>query len=213
MSLAHRVKAMHHPDLAHIIEHQRRLRAMLSAEHPAVAEVADYLDSLDHSSRLAATRSLGRKHQARLYDAVDGFRPVTIDDIVPSECGVRTPVHHYGKNTLPAFTIFQKRFLRPETGADELWGYNHQTMSPITGPGYFIAYNASDRPEVDIDYTAVPPERPFGWPKVQLNTAGLSNMVYAHMIDKLRGVTEHVSIGRAWKKGRVQPAWFVLVRE
>ena len=213
MSLVHRIVALHHPDLAHVIEHQRQLRAMLSVRRPSAPEVSDFLDELDHSSRLAAVRSLGRRHQSRLYDAVEGFRPISIDDIVPLDLGARTPVHHYGKNSLPLFTIFQKRFLRPENNAEELWGYNYQTMSPITGPGYFIAYNATDRPEVDIDYTALPPERPFGWPDVQVNNKGFSSMVYAHMIDKLRGVSEHVTIGRAWKKGKVQPAWFVLVRE
>ncbi len=208
-----RLRCALNPDLAHIIELQAELRHMLAVDSPPVVEVADFLDSLDHRSRLAVLRSLGPAHQRRLFDAVDGFRPVTIDDVVPPSVGARETVRHHGKNTLPLMTTFEKRFMRPSEDADVLWGYNHQFAAPVTGPGYFVARNAEGRPEVDIDYTVVPPEQPSGWPRLQENTEGLGNFVYAHMVDRLRGVTAEVSIGRAFKRGRVMDAWFLLCRE
>ncbi|MBW1808366.1 MAG: hypothetical protein JRJ87_09245, partial [Deltaproteobacteria bacterium] len=80
-------------------------------------------------------------------------------------------------------------------------------------PGYFVAYNDPDRGEVLVDYNQQPAERPTGWPKLADNTQGLSRLVYGFMIDRLRGVTSQVSIGRAWKKGKIQKAWFALCRE
>jgi hypothetical protein len=213
MPLVNQLRSIANPDLAHIIEIQDTLQGMLDREFPSPDKIAEFLNGLDHRARLAACRSLKPKHLKRLYEAVQGFHPITIDDVVPPDKGARNPVRHYGKNSLPAFTIFEKRFLRPDKGAKELWGYNHQALAPVTGPGYFVAYDAPDRGEVDIDYTRTPHERPEGWPEVLPNEQGLSNLVYAHMIDKLRGVTDQVTIGRAWKKGKVQPAWFILCRE
>ena len=105
-----------------------------------------------------------------------------------------------------------------EAGADarkpgELWGFNHQTLSFVTGPGYFIARPAPTRPEILIDYTAVPPAAPDGWPGVRRNESGLSQFVYGYMIDTLRRVSEHVTIGSAARKGRDLGSWFVLVRQ
>jgi hypothetical protein len=212
MSIVTTLRSALVPDVAHIFAYQCELKSLLQgAISPRV--VADYLDGLDHNTRLAAIRSLSPKHLKNLFDAVSGFRNTTIDDVVPPEVGVRVTVRHYGKNSLPAFTIFEKRFLRPSEGTSELWGFNFQTLAPVTGPGYFVARNAPDRGEVDIDYTAVPSEAPAGWPTVQPNERGISTLVYAHMVDRLRGVTSQVSIGRAWKKGKIQPAWFILCRE
>jgi len=212
MLLKNRIKSLASPDLAHLIGLQDTFQSLIVRDAPA-QDLAGLLNGLDHRSRLACTRSLGPGHLKKLYEQVDGFRKVTIADVVPPTVGVRNPVRHYGKNSLPAFTIFEKRFLSPEKGATELWGYNHQALAPVTGNGYFVAYDAKDRPEVDIDYNRVPPERPAGWPELKPNDRGLSTLVYAYMVDKLRGITEHVSIGRAWKKGKIQPAWFILCRE
>ena len=128
-----------------------------------------------------------------------------------------TTVRHTGRNTLPAFTHFEKRFCRPR-GEDRekpgaLYGFNFQALGPLTGPGYFTARAAPGRPEVLIDYTRVPPERPDGWPALRSNEAGLSRFVYGFMVDTLRGVSEHVTIGSAARKGRDIGSWFVLCRE
>ena len=213
MTLVNRIRSLTNPELAHIIAVTDRFQTLLSEPSIDMSAVAGFLDDLEHPVRLAAVRSLGPKDLKRLYDAAGGFRRVTIDDVVPKAKGAGEQVRHYGKNSLPAFTIFEKRFIRPQKDAKELWGYNFQTMAPVTGPGYFIARDAQDRGEVDIDYNHVPPESPPGWPKVSENTRGLSRLVYAYMIDRLRGITQEVSIGRAWKKDKIQNAWFILCRE
>jgi hypothetical protein len=179
--------------------------------------IRDLLDGLSHAERVEAARALGRPEQRRLYAAVDGFLPLRLVDLVPASLGDRAPVRHYGRNTLPAFTRFEKRFRRPP-GADpaspgSLWGYNHQALSWLTGPGYFVAVEAPGRPEVWIDYNRVPEAHPDGWPAIRRNERGLSRFVYGFMIDTLRRVSEHVTIGSAARRGREIGSWFVLVRE
>ena len=213
MTLVNKIRSLTNPELAHIIHITDRFQDLLSRPSVNMPAVAGFLDDLDHPVRLAAVRSLKQKHLKHLFNAADCFRPVCIDYVVPKARGARNPVRHYGKNSLPAFSIFEKRFLRPQKNARELWGYNFQSMSPLTGPGYFIAHDNQDRGEVDIDYNEVPPESPTGWPPVVENTKGLGRLVYAYMIDRLRGVTQEVSIGRAWKQGKIQNAWFILCRE
>jgi hypothetical protein len=193
------------------------LRARIAHDPIQPREIAGFLDGLASAQRIEAVRSLGRPEQRRLYAAVDGFLPLHLSDLVAPACADLETVRHFGRNTLPAFTLFEKRFCRPR-GADarkpgELWGFNHQTLSFVTGPGYFIAREDPSRPEILIDYTAVPPAHPEGWPEVRRNENGLSQFVYGHMIDTLRRVSEHVTIGSAARKGRELGSWFVLARQ
>jgi hypothetical protein len=176
-----------------------------------------YLDELGHRARVTAVRSLGSGELRSLYTCVDGFKPVTLEDLVPSTVGDFATVRHYGKNSLPAFTHFEKRFCRPKSadraGAKELYGFNFQTLAPITGPGYFIARESDDRPEVLIDYRGLPVERPQGWPPIRSNERGLSRLVYGFLLDTLRGVSDHVTIGSAARNGKDLGSWFALCRE
>jgi hypothetical protein len=179
--------------------------------------ISDLLDGSTHDERVAALRSLGRSAQRRLYEAVDGFRPLRLEGLVPPSVADFTPVRHHGKNTLPLFTHFEKRFCRPR-GADsvepgQLYGFNFQTMAPVTGPGYFVARENPDRREVSVDYNEVPPEHPDGWPEIRRNERGLSRFVYGFLIDTLRGVSEHVTIGSAARRGKDIGSWFILCRE
>lgn len=174
-----------------------------------------HLDSLSPSSRLAAIRSLDRPMQARLFEAVRGKRAIAIDHFVPKDVGSMREVIHEGRNTLPAFRLFQKRFCRPDVeGADELWGYNEQTFRAFTGPGYFVCKNWDDDgiEGVVIDYHEVPPRRPNGWPEIVANAERLGRFVYHRTRDVMRGVSAHVSIGRARRSGKWMDAWFVLCR-
>jgi hypothetical protein len=59
----------------------------------------------------------------------------------------------------------------------------------------------------------LPKEKPDAWPPIIDNTAKLGRFVYFGMVDVMRGVSSHVSIGRAKKKVVWMDAWFVLVRE
>ncbi len=193
------------------------LQGLLADSAPQAARIADLLDGLDHEERVLAVRSLGRSQQRRLYAAVDGFRPVHLADLVPPGVEDFTTVRHFGRNTLPAFTLFEKRFCRPQQADHEkpaeLFGFNFQTLAPLTGPGYFVAHEDPGRPEVWIDYRRVPAEHPEGWPEIRPNERGLSRFVYGFMVDTLRRVSEHVTIGSAARKGRDIGSWFVLCRE
>jgi hypothetical protein len=121
---------------------------------------------------------------------------------VPPACADLVTVRHFGRNTLPAFTLFEKRFCRPR-GVDarkpaELWGFNHQTMSFVTGPGYFIARQDPTRPEILIDYTAI---RPAPEGRVRSRRNENASQFVRHMIDTLRRVFAHVTIGPRRARG------------
>jgi len=171
------------------------------------------LDELGHLGRVDTIRGWDKKTQAQLYEAARGFQPVTLDDFVPPSVEPMREVIHHGKNTLPGFSYFQKRFCKPAGDAQELLGYNHQTMMWATGPGYFVVHPSETEGEVDIDYLRVPASKPQGWPEVKDNEHGLARLVYGRMVDVMRGVSQHVSIGRARKNGKFIDAWFVLCRE
>ncbi len=194
--------------------------ALLREGEIEMDRVAAYLDGLRHTERVVAIRSTGRKDQARLYAAAQGFAPVRLADLVLPGTGDAKTVRHFGKNTLPAFTHFEKRFCRPAgqpgDAPEELWGFNFQSLQPLTGPGYFIARSSPEPtsvPEVWVDYHRVPPEAPAGWPTVRSNDRGVGRLVYGSMIDTLRRVSEHVTIGSAAKGGKDMGSWFLLCRE
>src|ERR1019366_2758957 len=96
-----------------------------------------------------------------LWEATKGFHPVSLDDFVPPSVAPGAEVIHHGKNSLPTFTHFQKRFSKPRD----------------------------------------PESRRLG------------RFAYYGMIDVMRGISSHVTIGRARKKHGWMDAWFVLVRE
>lgn len=193
------------------------LRARIR-ETPAKPEaIAELLDGLAPEVRVRAIRGIGRADQRRLYRAVEGHARVALSDLVPPGTAELATVRHYGRNTLPLFTRFEKRFCRPP-GRDpeapgELWGYNHQRLAPLTGPGYFVAREDPVHGEVWIDYREVPPEAPPGWPAVRPNHRGPGRLVYGFMVDTLRRVSEHVTIGSAARHGRELGSWFLLCRD
>jgi hypothetical protein len=176
--------------------------------------LAAALDASSHADRLREALSLSAREQALLFEAARGFRVISIDDFVPVSKGELSPVIHHGRNSLPLFTRFQKRFCRAPSAESpgELWGYNEQSMKAFTGPGYFVAYDIGHG-EVNIDYTRLPPRGAPGWPAVLPNSARLSRFIYNGTQDRMRGVSAHVSIGRASRGGRDMDNWFVLVRE
>jgi hypothetical protein len=173
------------------------------------------LDELGHPARLWAVHQWARTVQATLWEAAKGFRPVTLDDYVPSGTEPLVEVIHHGRNTLPAYNHFQKRFAKPadQSARDTLVGFNYQSLSGLTGPGYYVAHPSSEAGEVDIDYTMLPKERPETWPPIVPNSVRLGRLVYDGMVDVMRGISSHVSIGRARKKTHWLDTWFVLVRQ
>ena len=184
-----------------------------AADRVDLPKLSAWLDGLGHEQRVAAARELTAKEQAQLYDAAKGFRKVTLEDFVPPTTPPLAPVRHYGRNSLAMFKIFEKRFCRPQNGnGKELWGYNEQSMAWVTGPGYFVCYEIDDG-QVLIDYLKVPPGKPDTWPAIKPNSAGFSRFVYYRTQDTMRGVSKHVSIGRAARDGKPMDNWFVLCRE
>ena len=188
------------------------LVALVRADPPDRAAIAAFLDGLPHGERVAAITALsGPRLQARLYAATAGAPPVTLADFVPPDAPPLREVVFHGKNSLPAFTLFQKRFCRPSTGRGELWGYNHQALAWLTGHGYFVVHD--DRDGAAIDYREVPPGRPPTWPEVRPNHRGFSRFVYHDMVDYLRRVSADVFIGRAHRGGKPRSNYFLLCRE
>jgi hypothetical protein len=177
--------------------------------------LAKDLDELGHPARLWAIRSWGKETQAKLYEAAKGFHKLTLDDYVPPRTAPLVEVIHHGRNSLPVQNFFQKHFCKPKDPEAKgvLWGFNYQSLLMFSGPGYFVTHQAADEGEVDIDYTMLPKEKPDAWPPIIPNTAGIARFVYAGMIDVMRGISTHVSIGRAKRGGKLADHWFVLVRE
>lgn len=191
----------------------RSLEQWLRPDALDVAALARHFDALSPAARLAAVRTLSGAQQARLYEAAKGARKLTLDDLVPPGTPPLTEVVHEGKNSLLMFTHFAKVFCRPKSDAPELWGYNRSGafVETMVGPGYYVAYEGPGD-EVLIDYTRLPKGKAASWPEILPNEARLSRFVYAGMIDALRGVSQHVSVGRAIRNGKVQDNWFVLCR-
>ena len=173
--------------------------------------IAKHLDSLTAGERLANVLAVRGKNLSKLWEAVSGGEPLRLTDLVPE--GERDTIIFEGRNSLPAFTRFQKRFARV---GDTVVGYNHQVMAAVTGPGYFVVREPTPgeaHPDtLFVDYTTDPPGIPVGWPRFLRNDVGLSRAVYMNMKDFCRRVAEGVLIGKAYKQGVAQGAYFTLTR-
>lgn len=179
-----------------------------------IAMVSAYLDGLDSASRVAQVRALTRPAQAALYEAAKGARKLTLEQLVPAHVPDLGDVVHQGKNSLKAFNQFARVFCRPRRDAKLLWGYNRASTLVIkaVGPGYCSAYEGPGD-EVLVDYTRLPEGKPESWPEIIPNQARLGRFVYANMIDALRAVSSHVTVGRSIRNNQVMDNWFVLCRE
>ena len=188
--------------------------ALFSGSTLDLDAVGAALDAMDDAARPVAVRRLGKAAQRKLWDAAEG-RGTSLSDIVPPSVPPATEVIHAGRNSLPAFRIFEKRFCRVAGDDSVLYGYNEGSTRPVVGPGYFVAHYFEERGEVGVDYFQVPPgdaALPDGWPTVKPNEAGLQRFVYAKMVDYLRKVSSHVTIGRAWRNGKMTSNFFLLCR-
>ncbi|MCH2187693.1 hypothetical protein MK280_17705, partial [Myxococcota bacterium] len=141
------------------------------------------------------------------------------DFFVPENVADETEVIHYGRNSQPAFRYFQKRWARPANRENQLFGYNEARVRPLVGPGYFIAHptdaDGSDvRGGVVVDYFMIPDAAvPSGWPALKPNNKGLQMFIYNKTRDYMRRVSEHVSIGIAYRKEKTVLGYFLLCRE
>jgi len=172
------------------------------------------LDTCGPWARANAVRTLTVPQMKALFEGCEA-EGLTLDAMVPTGDALVEVIHH-GKNSLPVFSHFQKRFCRPDGDdhPDQLWGYNHNGawQMAVTGPGYFVA-TLTDKSEVLIDYAKVPPRKPASWPAIMGPTARAGSLVWAGMTDVLRRVSEHVTIGAAYKHGKPMEQYFALCRE
>lgn len=189
-----------------------KLLALLTQPKLDCALLAQELDATGHAERLQALAHMPRASLARLYDAVSGFRPLHISDMVPEKLPAYTSVVHAGINNLPLARNFSKVLYREANGT--LAGRNVQSLAWLTGHGYFtMTQSEKVAGEITIDYARLPATKPNGWPEIISNARGISFFVYRDLIDTMRGVSAHVTIGRASRHGQDLPNYFMLVRE
>ena len=198
------------------------LKAMIDDAALPITEIGAYLDGLDHAVRKAEVLILSSRQVKELYHRAAAAEPLTLDFFVPEDVAATTEVIHHGRNSLPAFNFFQKRFARSARSGDRLFGYNEQSMRWATGPGFFVALESRpewrDRGAVVIDYHQVPGEGddvPAGWPKIVPNSRGLQFLIYHKTRDFMRKVSSHVSVGAAYKgeSDKEMGAYFALCRD
>ena len=133
------------------------------------------------------------------------LKPASIDELVGAPEAV---VIHEGKNSLPFFCEFQKRFVRRADGSVQ--GYNHNSglVAAFAGPGHYTA-RQHDAHEVWIDYTRLPADAPAAFPALIDNDGGTRRLLFGGMVDRLRKVGETFTIGLAPRHGPPMSAWFM----
>jgi hypothetical protein len=193
------------------------LKELVTRPAPDAAEIAALLDGLALGDRISAIRSLqGGRLQGALWAAAAAHPRVTTEDMVPPDYPALRPVIFHGKNSLPAFTEFQKICFRPEAAsAPEAWGYNETKIRDWIGAGYYVLH---DTPEARLggtafDYTRLPSAKLPAWPEIRPNEAGISRFIYANMLDYMRRVSSDVFIGSAVRGGKEMNSYFVVARE
>lgn len=175
---------------------------------PNMKELSRILSEVGAPGAFFLVSHWGRERMASVFEAASGAQAITLASLVPGECN--TEVICDGKNSLPLFSRFQKRFFRAEDGS--VFGYNHQAMRGLTGPGYFCARQGDVTGEVVFDYTTLPRKALSAWPPIVSNHARLGRFAFEGMLDIVRGLSDRVFIGRAMKHGRFLDTYFVLVR-
>ncbi len=179
--------------------------------------LAEVLDGMGHEGRVHAINQWNFEKQAELFEAAKGHK-LDLDFLVPPSVGNLVEVIHEGHNSLPlpGFTHFQKRFVRLPDGT--VAGYNQQVKLAeiFTGPGYFVCKlgEGDHDGEVGVDYTKLPSDKAPSWPAITGHRFPIGTAAFGGaMVDWLRKVSTHVSIGRAFKYGRWIDAYFALVRK
>lgn len=192
-----------------------KLNELLATKPMDLDAIRGHLDSLSHADRVSQMRTVGLRLQRDLFNAADGYMPLDIEHFVPKSVANKRFVKHYGRNSLPLFSDFEKHFTRPLDDAKEAWGFNEsgEFVKTVIGPGWFITRKGDKDGEIDIDYYRIPGRQIEGAPPLKKNTSGLSRFVYGNMVDVMRKVSEHVTIGNAIKNGKRTDNYFLLTRQ
>lgn len=187
-------------------------RQLVERGAPAV-DLAAHLDALSSDQRVQSVAMVRGPLVGRLYSLVGGAGRLGLGDLVDEAVPAGATVTYQGRNSLPAFSRFQKRLTRTADGM--VFGYNKQPMriaGVATGPGYFVVTEAGEdhSGELLFDYTKPPPFEPAGWPAYRPNEVGLSRVVFMDLNDYVRRVTTGVVVGAAFRRGRDENAYFTL---
>jgi hypothetical protein len=183
-----------------------------------LAELASALDAMTHGQRIESLAALTRAQQRQLYEAAATAPALTLADFVGST--PRTVVPHRGYNTLPLTASgrrFTKWMCRQPGGA--VAGWNDSPWAWLIGPGFFTLRDTtgpeSEHGAIVVDYYRTPSRdgMPDHWPWIRPNWLGLQAFVYGWCHDYMRKVSDHVTIGAAFKWGRPVGSWFVLCRD
>lgn len=199
------------------------LKTLLFQSSTEIGEVAGLLDAAPPAERIEALFALDRAGQRALFRKAESAVPLSLEDFVPADRAPRDPVRHRGRNTLPfpaRHKLFKKCFCRPDDGTARLFGYNDAPSRGTIGPGYFVASPTAPNAEwqtrgaIVVDYFQVPDGKVAdGWPAVVPNSKGLQRFIYHRTRDFMRRVSEHVTVGAAFRGERALDHYFVLVRE
>ena len=186
------------------------LVAMVQRGAP-LAEVAAYLTDLAPALRVEEVGSVRGNLVGRLFDLAGDGDALTPDQLVAADLPAGAAISLQGRNSLPAFSGFRKRFTRSAQGM--VFGYNDQAWGWLVGPGYFVV-TASERDSKELlfDYTRPPPFEPAGWPPYAPNERGLSRPVFGGLHDYVRRVADGVFVGAAFRNGAPDNAFFTLTR-
>jgi len=172
------------------------------------------LDGLEPDARMAEALSVRGSCLGKLYDAAALNARVGQEDFVPPDAPASATFIFEGRNSLPAFSRFQKWFAR--VSPELVIGHNHQPYIVVSGPGYFAfkppSATADVADEPYFDYTQAPEHVPTGWPRYRPNDWGPSLIVFAGLKDYLRRVARGVVVGKAFRKGTDLKQYFILAR-
>lgn len=178
------------------------LAAMLAPQGVTRAAIAAHLDTLDAHTRIAECLVLSKIQQKRLWE-IAAADPAEAQELA----GEHGTAIYAGRNTLPMFSRFEKRFTH-DAGA--VIGYNRHSLGWLTGPGYFTVSAAPKG--LLFDYSKLPGRVPDGWPRVAANTQGFARPVYGGLLDDAVWVARNVLIGSARRGDVPLDSYFVLAR-
>ena len=180
---------------------------------PDLASLSTALDAAAPAARVNWSRGLSGSQLMALWELAEASpAPLSVSDLVPGDDVI---VRHVGKNSLPVFCNFEKHLVRRQDGdIERVQGFNDNAawLMRLTGPGHFTVTQESEE-VVLFDYTVLAGSVPEGFPPLGPNEGGLRGPVFGGMHDRVRRVSAHVTIGRAWKHGKATQNTFLLVRQ
>jgi hypothetical protein len=184
----------------------------LLAGNPTLAALQTHMQPLSAAQRVKQVQEMNGNQLSTLWRIASAGRPLTVAEVIPPTRPPFEPLIYKGKNSLPAFSLFEKHVYLDDQG--RAFGCNVQSFSPLTGPGYFAVVPHPDRPdELIFDYSVLPDRAPHGWPAIVSNSRALSYFVFHKLRDEMRQVSRSVLIGKATRNGRDMGQYFALVLE